>query len=131
MPEKKLNEKQKKFARALLKHKFNQTKAYIEAYPECSESAARINASRLMAKADINEYIQNLVEKEEKKDMVTIEYIIEGVKETLEEAFSDGQYNVSMKGYELLGKYLSIWSENVNTTVSNKDNNPLVIRFEE
>jgi phage terminase small subunit len=40
-------------------------------------------------------------------------YILNGIKETVEKAKASNQLGVAIKGYELLGKYLKLWTDKV------------------
>ena len=108
-----LNEKQKLFCRELLKNKFNATKAYQKAYPDCSKESSRIEASRLLTNDNVEKYIQKLTEKEEKKDLITVKEVLEGIKEDITDAKSVRQYSAALKGRELLGKYLKMFTEKI------------------
>lgn len=62
MPLKDLNEKQKKFCREYI-YDFNGTRAYLEAYPDSSEEAARSSASDLLTKPNIKAHIDDIKNK--------------------------------------------------------------------
>ncbi len=57
-----LSDKHRKFCKALLKHGFNQTRAYMEVYKTTNALSARVNASMLLTKNNIKEYIEKLKE---------------------------------------------------------------------
>jgi len=67
---KELNNKQKIFCREYVKNGNNATQAYMKAY-KCSEAVARRNASRLLTNVDIQNYIKELQDKAESKDIMT------------------------------------------------------------
>lgn len=106
-----LSEKHKAFCKALLKHSFNQTKAYQETYPKANKDTARNNASTLLAKTSTQEYLSVLTKKQDKEDLVTVEEVIKGIKQEITDAREDGQRSVSMKGFELLGKHLAMFTD--------------------
>jgi phage terminase small subunit len=110
-----LSEQHKLFARNLLKHKFNQTKAYIETYPDSKPNSAKVDASRLLTNANLTEYIQQLVEEQEKEDMITVEWVIKGIKETIGEVEKP---EAKYKGYELLGKYLKMFTDRIEGSMT-------------
>ena len=68
---KELNNKHKIFCREYVKNGLNGTKAYMKAYPDCTEETARINASKLLTKTNIQNYIKELQDKAESKDIMT------------------------------------------------------------
>lgn len=73
-----LSNQQKLFCQEYLKLGMNGTQAYLNVYKSVKkESTARTNASRLLTNANIQEYIQGLQSKVEKKAVVTIEEIVE------------------------------------------------------
>lgn len=119
MPTKKISDKHKLFCKALLKHKFNQTKAYSEVYPKANKDTARNNASTLLAKTSTQEYLSKLTEKQETKELVKVEEVLNNIKLALENDMrTDDKGNMNTngiyKGSELLGKYKSMWKDNIN-----------------
>ena len=68
---KELNNKHKIFCREYVKNGLNGTKAYMKAYPNCTEETARINASKLLTKTNTQNYIKELQDKAESKDIMT------------------------------------------------------------
>lgn len=54
-----LTEKQKDFCKFYI-FEWNGTKSYMQAYPDSSEDAARVGASRLLTNANIQSYIKEL-----------------------------------------------------------------------
>lgn len=72
-----LSNQQKLFCQEYLKLGMNGTQAYLNVYKNVKkEATARTNASRLLTKANIQEYIQELQSKVEEKAIVTIEDIV-------------------------------------------------------
>ena len=112
-----MNERHKLFCQEMLKNKFNATKAYMAAYPDSSQESARRDGSRLLTNEDVQDYLNELTEKQEEKALVTVEEVINGIKEEIERAQDgDKTHAAVMKGWELLGKYLAIFTENHNNT---------------
>jgi len=68
---KELNNKQKVFCREYVKNGSNGTAAYMKAYSKCTEETARRNASKLLTNTDIQNYIKELQDKAESKDIMT------------------------------------------------------------
>jgi len=72
-----LSNNQKLFCQEYIKLGMNGTQAYMKVYKTCKkENVARVNASRLLTKANIQEYIKELQNKVEDKTIVKIEDIV-------------------------------------------------------
>ena len=56
------NVKHECFIQALVRHKGNQTKAYLDTYPDASPESARRSAAFLLTKIDIRRRISGLLE---------------------------------------------------------------------
>jgi phage terminase small subunit len=113
-----LNEKQKLFCRLLLKYKWDRIKAYTEAYPNCSEESARREASRLLTNVDIYEYMEVLGKEIANRDIITVQEVLEGIKEDIKDAKEVKQYSAALKGRELLGKYLKMFTDRIEANVT-------------
>lgn len=77
-----LNEKQKMFCLEYLKD-FNATRAYKKVYLS-SDNVARANWSRLLANADIQEYLWSKVEKKVEKAEVWVDYVLDNLHQIVE-----------------------------------------------
>lgn len=77
-----LNEKQKLFCLEYLKD-FNWTRAYKKVY-STTDNVARANASRLLANANIQEYLWSKVEKKVEKVDVWVDYVLENLRNIVE-----------------------------------------------
>lgn len=148
-----MNEKREIFIREYLKD-FNGTRAYKEAYPDCSDESARRNASRLLTKDDIQKAIREQADKRLEEAEIDVAYIVNNIKEVTERCMQkepvmyfdkvdkewkqekeyitdengeNGHYEGvwkfdaanSLRGLELLGKYKSIFKENVDLNIKN------------
>lgn len=72
MQEEKLNNNQIIFCQEYVDNGLNGTQAYLKAYKSCKkEETARVNASRLLTKANIQKYIRELQEKLEDKAIMS------------------------------------------------------------
>ena len=114
----KITDKHKQFCRELLKNQFNQTKAYQAVYPKSKSENARVHASRLMTKDNIQQYLEKLKSKQEKKELITIDEIVIGIKKVLDNCTKEDEAgNIkeagALKALELLGKYKSMFTDNV------------------
>lgn len=96
-----LTEQQKTFCLLLLKYKYNQTKAYREAFV-CSYDTARTNASRLLAKANVNKYVMALKLELRSNSFVDIQDIIAEYENQLSADITDyvkfGKREIEMTG---------------------------------
>ena len=89
-----LNEQQKTFCLLYLKYKFNQTKAYREAYG-CDYDTARSNASRLLTNANISKQIKSLKLELRNNSFIDIQDII---------AEYEAQFSADITDYIKFGK---------------------------
>lgn len=55
-----MNFQQKRFCECYIANRYNGTQAYLEAYPDASYDTARINASKLLKRDDVLDYIKEL-----------------------------------------------------------------------
>ena len=69
-----LSNQQRKFCEEYVNNGNNGTQAYLKAYKTCKkENTAKVNASRLLTKANVIEYIEELQEELKKKAIMTAE----------------------------------------------------------
>ena len=114
---KKLTPKQSKFCLEYLKD-FNGTQAYIRA--GFSKKGARQGASRLLTNVDVQQELLRNTQKQAKKADITIEWIIQELKQMYERCQSSlsspGAIAGATKQLELLGKYLGMWIDKTEHT---------------
>lgn len=118
-----MNEKQEIFIREYLKD-FNGTRAYKEAYGTDDKTSAS-NAWRLLRNADIQKAIQEQANKTLEEVEIDVAYIVNNIKEVTERCMKQdekGNFDAknSLRGLELLGKYKSIFNENINVNDNTK-----------
>lgn len=87
-----MNNNQKLFCHEYVKNGNNGTRAYMEVYSNCTEETARRNASKLLTKTDVKEYIESL-QKELKDEAIMsakerMEWLTEVVKDKQREVTS-------------------------------------------
>lgn len=87
-----MNNNQKLFCHEYVKNGNNGTRAYMEVYSNCTEETARRNASKLLTKTDVKEYIESL-QKELKDEAIMsakerMEWLTEVVKDIQREVTS-------------------------------------------
>lgn len=124
--EKKLTPKQKKFVKEYQKD-LNGTQAAQRA--GYSERSAKEIASQNLTKPAIKSAIDKDVDKTLEKLGIDAEYILGGIKKTIERCETDDKPDSGaiLKGFELLGKYknLKIWTDKVEH--SGDKENPIVV----
>lgn len=128
----KLTDRQKEFVRQYLVG-LNATKAAIRA--GYSERTANAQAGRLLANVGIREAIENAQAKRARRVEIKAEDVLRGVIEVTTQARDSGDLKTALKGYELQGKHLGMWTERVKQEVSGPDGGPvaseIVVRFVE
>ena len=119
-----MNNLQRTFCQEYVKNGLNGTDAYMKAYKTCKkEETARVNASRLLTNANIQEYIKELQSKVEKKHIMSIEermdWLTELIKSNKENA------NNKLKALEILNKMDGVYTQNISVKGDMNLNNPL------
>jgi len=106
--ENKLTKKQEMFCKEYMID-LNATQAAIRAgYSE--DTAGQIGHENLK-KLEIQERMQELMEERSKKVLVTAEYVITTIKDTVDEAKEEKDRTNTLKGSELLGKHLKLFTD--------------------
>ena len=128
----KLTDKQTAFVREYLVD-LNATQAAIRAgYSE--RTASRIGP-QLLGKTCVREAIEKAQAKRARRVEVKAEDVLRGVIEVTTQARDSGDLKTALKGYELQGKHLGMWTERVKQEVSGPDGGPvaseIVVRFVE
>lgn len=77
-----LTKKQKLFCLEYLKD-FNGSRAYKEAYWTKNDDVARVNASKLLAKTNIREFVQRKADEITKEKECSVEWILEQLKDVV------------------------------------------------
>lgn len=129
----KLNEKQKAFADYYIES-LNATESYAKAY-ECSYNTARTNGARLLAKANIKKYIDEVMSAKDESRIASQDEILQILTDiargiTEEEVVQFSQLGEElrttrkptikdrMKASELLGKRYRMWVDKVEADVN-------------
>ncbi len=108
-----LTPKQEKFALAVASGK-TQSDAYREAFnvrPTTKDTSVNVNASKLMADANISQRVEELRKPIAEKAMITLESHIRRLKELAELAIDQGQIAAAIKAEELCGKASGVYVE--------------------
>lgn len=123
--EAKLTPKQELFCKEYIVD-LNATQAAIRA--GYSEKTANEQGSQLLAKLSIKEYVQSLMDERSERVEITSDYVLRGIKELTERCIQaipvivdgkeTGEYkfepNAALKGFELLGKHLKLFTDKVD-----------------
>lgn len=113
-----LTPKQEKFALAVASGK-TQSDAYRAAFnvrPTTKDTSVNVNASKLMADANIAQRVEELRKPIAAKAMITLESHIERLKELAELAIKEGQISAAIKAEELCGKASGVYVEKRHIT---------------
>lgn len=108
-----LTPKQEKFALAVASGK-TQSDAYRAAFnvrPTTKDTSVNVNASKLMADANIAQRVEQLRKPIAAKAMITLESHIARLKELAELAIQEGQISAAIKAEELCGKASGVYVE--------------------
>lgn len=130
-----LTPKQETFCREYLVD-LNGTQAAIRA--GYSEKTANEQSAQLLAKLSIKEYVQSLMDKRAERTDITADYVLNGIKELTERCIQatpvivdgeeTGEYkfeaNAALKGYELLGKHLKLFTDKIDHQNLDKNGKP-------
>lgn len=99
--------KRKAFAKELFKNGFNKEKAYQTVYPAAGKETVRVNSSKLMETPEVQQEI------EWRLDSLTPESVLKRIDAI---AGSAKRESDKLKALELLGKYLSLFKTEQETT---------------
>jgi len=109
--DKPLTPKQRKFCEEYLID-LNATQAALRA--GYSKKTAKDIACQNLAKPNISEKIAELQEETRKRTLVTVDFVVNGIKTIAEEG---EQENNRLKAYDLLGKHLGVYEKDNTQTV--------------
>jgi phage terminase small subunit len=128
----KLTDKQAAFVREYLVD-LNATQAAIRA--GYSERTAYSVGQRLLKNVEIQRAVAAAQAKRARRVEIKAEDVLRGVIEVTTQARDFGDLKTALKGYELQGKHLGMWTEKVKQEVSGPDGGPvaseIVVRFVE
>jgi phage terminase small subunit len=89
----------------------NATQAAIRA-GYSAKTADRIGPE-LLGKTCVAEALQEEMAKRLEKAQITADFVLEGIKKSIEACTIAKQYQSALKGYELLGRHLRLFTDNV------------------
>lgn len=118
----KLSPKQEMFCREYLVD-LNATQAAIRA--GYSPKTAKSQGQRLLTNVDVQQAIQHGKQERADKVAVTAQDVLKGVIEVTLQAREEGDLKTALKGYELQGKHIGMWTEKVQQEVSGPNGGPV------
>jgi phage terminase small subunit len=108
---KNLTKKQEVFIAEYLVH-LNATKAAIAA--GYSKRTAEAAGSRLLRNVKVAAEIAKQKSARCEKLEITADYVVQNIRDIAEQCKRDGNVNGALRGFELLGKYKGVFTDNVN-----------------
>ena len=117
-----MNNATKIFCQEYVKNGNNGTQAYMKAHPKCTEETARRNASKLLTKTDVQQYIEKLQNKTEKKAIMSIEERMNWLTGIIN---SKECVSNRLKALEILNKMDGVYTQKLELQGNVRLNNPL------
>lgn len=117
----KLTPKQEAFVREYLVD-LNATQAAIRA--GYKQGTAHVTGCENLRKPKVAERIQELMDERSEKTEITADFVLETIRDTIVTAQRDEQHQHVLKGCELLGKHLKLFTD--KTEVTGKDGEQLM-----
>ena len=108
-----MNAKHKRFVQEYLID-LNATKAAERA--GYSSKTARVQGPRLLLNAAIRAAVQAGMDKRAQKTEITAAYVLTGIQETIQKCQEAKHAQAALKGYELLGKHLKLFTDKVEVS---------------
>ena len=91
-----------------------------------SEKTAQEQGARLLLNVMVKEELAKRFQRLQERTEITADYVLNGIKTVAENTEKD---NDKLKAYELLGKYLKLFTD--KTELSGKDGGPLVFVWDD
>jgi phage terminase small subunit len=101
----------------------NATQAAIRA--GYSKKTARAIAQQNLTKLDIQQAIQKAQQKRSERVQITQDSVLEGIVRCTNASEEAADYKTALKGYELQGKHLGLFTERVENKVTGPDGGPV------
>lgn len=76
-----------------------------------SKNTAKQIGYNMLNKPSVAAAVQEAMDKRAKKTEITAEYVLKGIKEVTESAIKGGELNNALRGFELMGKHLKLFTE--------------------
>lgn len=111
----KLTEKNIQFCQAYIANRYNGTKAYQEVYPTAAYSTAKSEASRLLHREDIMNYIKELQQEAVKQYGDLAAMIAAELVDDIQYRDDDGNHSAGwQKSVDLLSKNLGLQKQDIS-----------------
>ena len=91
-----------------------------------SEKTAQEQGARLLSNVMVKEELAKRFKRQQERTEITVDYVLNGIKSVAESTEKD---NDKLKAYELLGKYLKLFTD--KTEVTGKDGGPLTFVWDD
>jgi phage terminase small subunit len=108
MPKDKLSEKEKQFSEHYITS-LNATKAAMAA--GYSEKTAHVQGCQVLGRPRVQSYITKKMLERSKRTEITADYVLNGIVQTIETCIKTGEHALVLKGFELLGKHLKLFTD--------------------
>lgn len=103
-----LNPKQQRFVEEYLID-LNATQAAIRS--GYSEASAEVQGHRLLRNDKIARAVQKAMDERAERTEITADFVLEGIVDVVKRAKVDNEKQHELKGYELLGKHLELFTD--------------------
>jgi phage terminase small subunit len=81
-----------------------------------SKASATVIGSRLLTNVKVRGEIDKQTGKRCEKLEITADYVLEGIRSIVARCEKTGQFSTALKGYELLGKHLKLFTDKTELT---------------
>lgn len=108
-----LARRQRKFASEYVRNGFNGVQAVYAAGYQQEYNAARVTASRLLTKANVNQIVENHI----KVSKLSADQVIEKLTEVANSEVAEIKASDKLKALELLGKFHKLFTDRVDHNI--------------
>ena len=94
----------------------NATQAAIRA--GYSKKTASVTACENLTKPNVQEYLQELQAARSERTEITADYVLNTIKETVEECRAENDRSNALRGCELLGRHLKLFTDKLDVSLN-------------
>ena len=110
-----MKDSHKRFCECYIKNRYNGTQAYMEAYPEASKETAVVNASKLLKREDVLDYIKELQQAAVKEYGDIAALIAKELVDDIQYRDDEGNHSAGwQKSVDLLSKNLGLQKQDIS-----------------